>query len=92
MANRITSFEEMFERYAGKHREELDNDTLMDLIERTFYAGASSGLGVIANRIANLEGSRDPSDVIRGISDVITKASTELYIINEKQNGQVGTG
>lgn len=91
MADRMTKFEEFWHEYAGKHKEQLDNDLLMEVIERAFYAGALGGLGCVANRIAELEGAQDPSDVINAISDVITGANTELTIINESFNGPVGT-
>ena len=91
MSERMTKFELFYHEYAGRHKEELDNDLLMSVIERAFYAGALGGVGCIANRIAGLSGAQDPSDVIKSISDVITGANTELLILNERLNGEVGT-
>lgn len=91
MSEKNTTFEHFFNEYAGKHKVQLDNDLLMEVIERAFYAGALGGVGTIANRISQLEGAQDPSEVITAISDVIQGASTELMIINERFNGDVGT-
>lgn len=90
-AERMTKFELFYHEYAGRHKDQLDNDRLMDVIEQAFYAGAMGGVGCIANRIAELEGAVDPSEIIHGITDVITRASTELMIINERLKGEVGT-
>ena len=94
MSERITKFEDFYSTYIGDNKELLDAGVplLMETIEQAFYAGALSGVGVIANRIAELEGSQDPSEVIQRISDVITHANTELNIANTKLQGQVGTG
>lgn len=91
MSERLTKFEEFYHEYAGKHKERLDNDLLMEVIEQAFYAGAFAGVGCIANRISELNGAQDPSVVISGVSSVITGASTELQIINERFKGPVGT-
>jgi hypothetical protein len=91
MSEKNTTFEHFYHEYAGKHKDALDNDLLMAVIERAFYAGAMGGVGTVANRISELEGAKDPSDVIMNISDVIKKASTELMIVNERLNGEVGT-
>jgi len=91
MSEKSTSFEHFYHEYAGKHKDQLDNDLLMAVIERAFYAGAMGGVGTVANRISALEGAQDPSDVIKSISNVIQSASTELMILNERLNGDVGT-
>ena len=91
MSEKNTTFEHFYHEYAGKHKDQLDNDLLMEVIEQAFYAGAFAGVGCIANRISELEGAKDPSEIITGISDVITGANTELQIINERFKGPVGT-
>lgn len=86
MPERMTKFELFYHEYAGRHREELQNDLLMQVIERAFYAGAMGGVGCIANRIAELEPSRDTSEVITNLSNVITGANVELQLMNERLN------
>lgn len=86
MSERMTKFELFYHEYAGRHKAELGNDLLMNVIERAFYAGALGGVGCIANRIGELEGSQDPATVINGISDTITTASAELMTMNERLN------
>lgn len=91
MSERLTKFEDFFHAYAGRHKDQLNDDLLMAVIEQAFYAGAMGGVGCIANRIAELEATANPAEVINGISQTILLASSELEVANEKLKGPYGT-
>jgi len=80
-------FEELWDIYGGRHSSVIDPD-VMDIVKQSFYAGSLAGVTVTTNRIAELPGSVEASQMMQAVSQTLAEALTELVILNHKSGNE----
>lgn len=81
---KTTDFDELWEVYLAYGQEVGWSKEEMEWAKQVYFAGALGGVGVLANRLAELPGRHDKTTILQGISNEVVRASKELFTKNKE--------